>query len=41
LKPSIENAGMSPDNLPESDPSKINFGSGSDAESKSWKDILG
>ena len=38
LKKSIENAGMDPDNLPESDPSKMNFGSGT---SKAWKDIWG
>ena len=38
LKASIEGAGLDPDNLPESDPSKMNFG-GSDA--KAWKDIWG
>jgi nitronate monooxygenase len=38
LKPSIRNAGMDPDNLPESDPSKMNFGG--DAR-KAWKDIWG
>lgn len=41
LKPSIEAAGMDPDALPESDPSKMNFGSGSEAKSKAWKDIWG
>ncbi|MEP3245377.1 MAG: nitronate monooxygenase family protein [Sneathiella sp.] len=41
LKPSIINAGMDPDNLPESDPSKMNFGSGSPGKSKAWKDIWG
>lgn len=41
LKPSIAAAGMDPDNLPESDPSKMNFGSGGDQESKAWKDIWG
>lgn len=41
LKPSIINAGMDPDNLPESDPSKMNFGSGGNAKSKAWKDIWG
>ncbi|MGH1374317.1 MAG: NAD(P)H-dependent flavin oxidoreductase [Cellvibrionaceae bacterium] len=41
LKPSIVNAGMDPDNLPESDPSKMNFGSGGNTESKAWKDIWG
>lgn len=41
LKPSIEQAGLDPDNLPESDPSKMNFGSGSDSDAKAWKDIWG
>lgn len=41
LKPSIEAAGMDPDNLPESDPSKMNFGSGGEQKSKAWKDIWG
>lgn len=41
LKPSIEAAGMDPNNLPESDPSKMNFGSGGDQKSKAWKDIWG
>ena len=41
LKPSIEAAGMDPQNLPESDPSKMNFGSGGDKKSKAWKDIWG
>jgi nitronate monooxygenase len=39
LKGSIKNAGMDPDNLPESDPSKMNFGGGGSA--KAWKDIWG
>jgi nitronate monooxygenase len=39
LKGSIRNAGMDPDNLPESDPSKMNFGGGGGA--KAWKDIWG
>lgn len=39
LKGSIRNAGMDPDNLPEADPSKMNFGGGGDA--KAWKDIWG
>ena len=38
LKPSIVAAGLDPDNLPESDPSKMNFGG--DAK-KAWKDIWG
>ena len=41
LRPSIEAAGMDPDNLPESDPSKMNFGSGGSSKSKAWKDIRG
>ncbi|MBL8342284.1 MAG: nitronate monooxygenase, partial [Rubrivivax sp.] len=40
LKPSIRNAGLDPDNLPESDPSKMNFGGGEGAK-KAWKDIWG
>ncbi len=38
LKASIRASGLDPDNLPESDPSKMNFGSGT---SKAWKDIWG
>ena len=41
LKPSIIAAGMDPDNLPESDPSKMNFGSGGNSDAKAWKDIWG
>ena len=41
LKPSIINAGMDPNNLPESDPSKMNFGSGGNSAKKAWKDIWG
>lgn len=41
LKPSIKAAGMDPDNLPESDPSKMSFGSGGSSKSKAWKDIWG
>jgi len=41
LKPSIVNAGMDPDNLPESDPSTMSFGSGGSSKSKAWKDIWG
>ncbi|MBQ1496891.1 NAD(P)H-dependent flavin oxidoreductase [Sphingomonas sp. NPDC092331] len=36
LKASIVNAGLDPDNLPESDPSAMNFGG-----AKAWKDIWG
>jgi len=38
LAPSIRNAGMDPDNLPESDPSKMDFGG---EKTKAWKDIWG
>ncbi len=38
LAPSIRAAGLDPDNLPESDPSKMNFGGGAQ---KAWKDIWG
>ncbi|MBN8973390.1 MAG: nitronate monooxygenase family protein [Xanthobacteraceae bacterium] len=44
LKPSIVAAGMDPDNLPVSDPSKMNFGtdaSGERAKPKAWKEIWG
>lgn len=39
LKGSIVNAGMDPDNLPEADPSKMNFGGG--GEKRAWRDIWG
>ncbi|WP_396430376.1 NAD(P)H-dependent flavin oxidoreductase [Limnohabitans sp.] len=38
LAPSIRSAGLDPENLPESDPTKMNFGG--DAK-KAWKDIWG
>lgn len=38
LAPSIRAAGLDPNNLPESDPSKMNFGS---VDAKAWKDIWG
>ena len=38
LAPSIRKAGMDPENLPESDPSKMDFGGD---KSKAWKDIWG
>jgi len=41
LRPSIVDAGLDPDNLPESDPSKMNFGSGGNSDAKAWKDIWG
>jgi len=41
LAPSIAQAGLNPNDLPESDPSKMNFGSGGNQKSKAWKDIWG
>lgn len=41
LRPSIVNAGLDPDNLPHSDPSRMQFGSGGSAKSKAWRDIWG
>ena len=41
LRPSIEAAGLDPDNLPESDPSNMNFGSSGSSKQKAWKDIWG
>ncbi len=41
LRPSIVAAGLDPENLPQSDPSKMNFGSGGNTEAKAWKDIWG
>jgi nitronate monooxygenase len=41
LRPSIEAAGLDPDNLPQSDPSKMSFGSGGNQKAKAWKDIWG
>jgi nitronate monooxygenase len=41
LKPSIRAAGLDPDNLPESDPSKMNFGGGEGSKPKAWKEIWG
>jgi nitronate monooxygenase len=41
LKPSIVAAGLDPDHLPESDPTKMNFGSGGSEAKKAWKDIWG
>ena len=38
LAPSIRAAGLDPENLPKSDPSKMNFGGGAQ---KAWKDIWG
>ncbi len=41
LRPSIEAAGLDPENLPQSDPSKMDFGSGGNSDAKAWKDIWG
>jgi nitronate monooxygenase len=41
LRPSIVAAGMDPDNLPQADPSKMNFASGGDSAKKAWRDIWG
>jgi nitronate monooxygenase len=41
LRPSIVKAGLDPDNLPVSDPSAMNFGSGGNQEAKAWRDIWG
>lgn len=41
LRPSIEAAGMDPDNLPDGDISSMDFGSGGDTSAKAWKDIWG
>jgi nitronate monooxygenase len=39
LKHSVIAAGFDPKNLPKSDPSKMNFGTGSGSEKKVWRDI--
>ena len=41
LGPSVEKAGMDPQNLPEADKTKMNFNSGGNASAKVWKDIYG
>jgi len=41
LAPSVVAAGLDPANLPESDPSAMNFGSGGNTGAKAWKDIWG
>jgi nitronate monooxygenase len=40
LKPSVRNAGLDPDVLPEGDVSKMSFGGG-ESSKKAWKDIWG
>ncbi|MDO1485504.1 2-nitropropane dioxygenase [Rhodococcus rhodochrous] len=41
LRGSIVAAGLDPDDLPESDPSAMNFGSGGNTDAKAWRDIWG
>jgi len=41
LRPSVVQAGLDPEALPVSDPSKMNFGSGGNTGAKAWKDIWG
>jgi len=41
LAPSVIAAGMDPNDLPKSDPSAMNFGSGGNQKSKAWRDIWG
>jgi nitronate monooxygenase len=41
LRPSVVAAGLDPDNLPQADPSKMNFGSGGNQSAKAWRDIWG
>lgn len=41
LRSSIIAAGFDPDHLPESDPTKMDFSSGSTTAAKAWKDIWG
>jgi nitronate monooxygenase len=41
LKPSILAAGLDPDDLPQSDPSRMDFGSGGNQKAKAWRDIWG
>ncbi|AWT57643.1 NAD(P)H-dependent flavin oxidoreductase [Mycolicibacterium smegmatis] len=41
LRGSISAAGLDPDNLPISEPSAMNFGSGGNINAKAWRDIWG
>ncbi|WOJ93849.1 nitronate monooxygenase family protein [Congregibacter variabilis] len=41
LAPSVEAAGLDPANLPDSDPSAMDFGSGGNTDAKAWKNIWG
>ena len=41
LRGSVLAAGLDPDQLPEADKSKMNFGSGGNMDKKAWRDIWG
>lgn len=41
LRASVVAAGLNPDDLPQSDKSKMNFGSGGNTKQKAWRDIWG
>ncbi|HSM30429.1 MAG TPA: nitronate monooxygenase family protein [Woeseiaceae bacterium] len=41
LRGSIENAGLDPDNLPDPDPSAMDFASSIKSDAKAWRDIWG
>ena len=41
LRPSIVNAGLDPDNLPQGDAKAMNFGSRGASDAKAWRDIWG
>ena len=41
LRPSIAAVGLDPDNLPRSDPAKMNFGSSASESRRAWRDIWG
>jgi nitronate monooxygenase len=41
LAPSVKAAGLDPEDLPKSDPSAMNFGSGGNQKTKAWRDIWG
>ncbi len=41
LRGSIENAGLDPDNLPDSGKDAMNFASGGSSKAKAWRDIWG
>jgi nitronate monooxygenase len=41
LRGSIENAGLDPDDLPDADPSAMDFASSANSDAKAWRDIWG